>query len=186
MLMSHLLRVDLVVLSVRADEADVDHPVRVVDLHHESVIVALDVEHHSVVTDDARCSVLRLDLRGVVPILLLDFAVPREKRLLRVRVQLPELPEWPFRDDPHNRSYIGPISFSSTMVPNSTQVKDENNSTINACNNGAISQDVDYPAVSRTGRETSSLTGCLQPQDSRASAARRARSPRRAGSQSAW
>src|SRR2546427_4923797 len=137
MLMSHLLRVDLVVLSVRADEADVDQPVRVVDLHHESVIVALDVEHHSVVTDDARCSVLRLDLRGVVPILLLDFAVPREKRLLRVRVQLPELPEWPFRDDPHSRSYIGPISFSSTMVPNSTQVKDEKNSTINACNNSS-------------------------------------------------
>ena len=67
------------------------------------------------------------------------------------------------------------------MVPNSTQVNDEKNITINAYNNDTISQAFDYPAVSRTGQETSSLTGCLQPQDSRASTTRRTRSPRMKG-----
>src|ERR1700675_3507641 len=119
---SLLLRVNPVVLGVRAHEPDVDHPIRVVDLHHEPVSVAPDVEHHTVVADDARGPVLRLDLRGGIPILLLDFAVPREKGLLHVRVQLPELAEGRSRHDPHGRSYIGPIYFSSRMIPKCTLV----------------------------------------------------------------
>src|SRR5437867_3758170 len=115
--MSHLLRVDRIVLSVRADKSDVDHAVRVVDLHHEPVVVALDVEHHAVVTNDARAAVLRLDLGRSLPVLLFDFPVPRKKGFLRVRISLPELPERLFSDDPHAKAYIDPICTASILLP---------------------------------------------------------------------
>src|SRR3546814_1159986 len=71
--MSHLLHVDRVVLGVRAHETDVNHAVRIVDLHHQPVVVAFDVEHRSVTTNDACAAVLRLDLGRGVPVLKLRF-----------------------------------------------------------------------------------------------------------------
>src|SRR5258705_2448423 len=128
--MSHLLRVDPVVLGVRSHESDVDDPIRIVDLHHQPIVVALDVEHHAVAGDDARCPVLRLDLCGSIPVLLHNFAVPCEKRLLRVRVSLPKLSERLFRDDPHGKSYIAPISHASRVVPKLHGVKNKLDMTI--------------------------------------------------------
>src|SRR2546426_4172190 len=119
--MSHLLRVDLVVLGVRSHKPDVDHPIGVVDPHHEPVVVALDVEHHAVVADDARASVLLLDLRGGIPILLLDLAVPREQRLFRVSVLLPKLAESFLRDDPHALCTSVPFSSKALCSQNDTK-----------------------------------------------------------------
>src|SRR6266545_4466675 len=107
--MSHLLRGDCIVLSVRADKSDVDHPVWVVDLHYQSVVVALHVEHHPVVADDARATILFFDPGWSVPVLPFDFSVPRKKRLLCIRMSLPELPERLLSDDPHREKYIDPI-----------------------------------------------------------------------------
>jgi hypothetical protein len=65
-LLSRLLdgfSVDGVVLPVRADELDVDPLHFVGHANDQPVVVALDVEHHAVVRNDARVAVLGLDIR---------------------------------------------------------------------------------------------------------------------------
>src|SRR5262245_30651958 len=115
MLMSHLLRVDPVVLGVRTHEPDVDDAIREVNLRREPVVVDLHVEDHAVAADYTIAPVLCLDLRRSIPMPLFDFAVPRQQRLLRCWLQLPEFAESPFRHDPHNPRYIDPISFPSRL-----------------------------------------------------------------------
>ncbi len=47
------------------DEPDVDHPVGVIYLHHEAVLVASNIEDHPTVTNDARAAVRGLDRAGL-------------------------------------------------------------------------------------------------------------------------
>lgn len=100
-----------------AHETHVDDPVRVVDLHHEPVVIALDVEDHPIARDDAGASVLGLHLGRRIPIFLLDFPIPGEKWLSSIGMPLPKLPERPLRDDPHLSVYTAPKIVSSTTLP---------------------------------------------------------------------
>lgn len=75
---------------MRTDEAHVNHPIRVVDLDHEPVVVRLDVEDHSTPFHDARVAVLFFHLLRRTPVLLFDLAIPRQERLLRLRIELPD------------------------------------------------------------------------------------------------
>lgn len=84
-----------------ANETDVHNAIRVVDLHYQPVVISLDVEDHAIPSHDARAGVLLLKSRGRVPILLLNFPKPRQKRFLRVRMYLPELPKSLLGDDSH-------------------------------------------------------------------------------------
>jgi len=49
---------------MRTHKADVDHSVRIIDFHHESVIVALNVEHNTVIAHDARAVGRHMDNDG--------------------------------------------------------------------------------------------------------------------------
>jgi hypothetical protein len=51
---SNGLGVDHVILTVGTDESDVDNPIRIVDPHHDPVLVAGDIEHCAAVLEDAR------------------------------------------------------------------------------------------------------------------------------------
>ncbi len=74
---------------MRADKADVGHPAPIVDLHYKPVVVALNVEHNTVVTDDTRVPVLRFDLSRGIPVLSLNLPVPSQKGLLGIGITLP-------------------------------------------------------------------------------------------------
>src|SRR5271163_4403396 len=106
--MSHLLDVNRVVFCMRTHKADVDHSVRIIDFHHESVIVALNVEHNTVIAHDARAAVLRLDLRRCVPVLSLNFPVPVEKRIFSFVMTLPELTQPLLGNYPHVKYKLFP------------------------------------------------------------------------------
>jgi hypothetical protein len=45
------LCIDLVVLPVRADEPDIDDAIRIIDPHHDAILVAGDVEHRATVSE---------------------------------------------------------------------------------------------------------------------------------------
>jgi hypothetical protein len=47
--MLHLLCVDLVVFHMRTDKPHIDHPIWIIDTHHEPIVIALDVENSSVI-----------------------------------------------------------------------------------------------------------------------------------------
>src|SRR5437588_18312 len=102
---SDSLYVDSVVLGVRAKEADVDHPISVVDPYHQPILVPCDVEHHPVIPEDTRIPKVGLDGGRRRPIRLQRVSVPGQDRFLRVRVtrlRLPERLERGKSDDPHS------------------------------------------------------------------------------------
>jgi hypothetical protein len=62
------------------------------DLDHEPITVSMNVEHNSVVTNDARVSELLLQLAGHFPFGLLGDPVPCLERFLGLGVMQPKLP----------------------------------------------------------------------------------------------
>jgi hypothetical protein len=76
--MLNCLHINFVVFGVRADKADVDCSIRIIDLHDQSIIVSFDVKHHPVAFDDARISKFIFDFGRVVPVFFLDFPVLRQ------------------------------------------------------------------------------------------------------------
>ena len=91
----------MVVVGVRAHEADEHDPVPVVDFRDQAVVVPPDVEDHAAVADDAGLGESGLDLRGRVPVLVFNRSVPGKQRCLSVGVLLPECPQGSFGDDTH-------------------------------------------------------------------------------------
>lgn len=87
-----------------ADESNVANPVRVIDRDNQTVLVPPDVEHDSVLSDDACVRVDPLHVRRRAPIGLTNVVIPSPQRLLRVGVALPELTQSPPCNDPHRDS----------------------------------------------------------------------------------
>jgi hypothetical protein len=54
------LRIDLVVLSVRADEPDIDDAIRIIDPHHDAILVAGDGKDRATIVENARAAALPL------------------------------------------------------------------------------------------------------------------------------
>jgi len=92
-------RVHAIILTVGPDKADVNNPSGVVDRYNQSVIVALDVEHHPVGPDVAGIPVDRLDLAWAAPLGALDIVKPGPQRLLGIGVSTAEIPQRPAGDD---------------------------------------------------------------------------------------
>ena len=86
---------------MRTHESYVNYAVGIVDLHHQSVGVALDVKDYSIVAHDTRVAILPFDFIRRIPILLFDYTIPSKQRILGVRVTLPALPECFLGDNPH-------------------------------------------------------------------------------------
>src|SRR5437773_909410 len=113
--MSHLLDVNRIVFCMCAHKTDVDHSVWIVDLHYKPVVVALNVEHNTVIANDACAAVLRLDLSWSIPVFLLHLPVPSQERLLGIGVTLPELSERLLGNDPHGKYRLFP--FRAPFLP---------------------------------------------------------------------
>ena len=65
---SDQLRVDTIVLRMRADEADVDDAVRVVDFDDQAILVTRQIEDCAAFLEDARVAEIRLHIRRRRPI----------------------------------------------------------------------------------------------------------------------
>src|ERR1700730_3750282 len=78
---SNILCVDDVVLTMGADEPDIDHAIRIVDPHDDTILVTGDVEDRTAVFENAGAADISLDVRGLCPIGLLHLAKPRHHRL---------------------------------------------------------------------------------------------------------
>jgi hypothetical protein len=50
------LCIDPVVLPVRSDEPDIDDAIRIIDPHHDAILVAGDVEYSAAVVENARAA----------------------------------------------------------------------------------------------------------------------------------
>src|SRR5579864_2880347 len=87
------LCIDPVILRVRAYEAHVDHTVRIVDPHHQPVLVPGDVEYRPPVAQYAGRTELALELRGRAPLRLEHMPVPRQHRLAGIGIRRLALPE---------------------------------------------------------------------------------------------
>ena len=93
--------VDAVVRLMRADESDVAHPILVVDGDHEAILVAADVEHQAVLTNDARRRVQALNIGRRLPVGVQNVVIPSPQRLLCIGILFPEFPERAAGDDSH-------------------------------------------------------------------------------------
>src|ERR1700738_2594647 len=71
----------VVVLTMGADEPDIDHAIRIVDPHDDTILVTGDVEDRTAVFENAGAADISLDVRGLCPIGLLHLAKPRHHRL---------------------------------------------------------------------------------------------------------
>jgi hypothetical protein len=73
---------------MRADESNVHDVDGVIDSHHQSVFIARDVEHHTIVPHDTGISIGCLDVGRIFPVSLEHFAKPRFQRLFGIVVEL--------------------------------------------------------------------------------------------------
>lgn len=100
---SHRGGVDTVILGMRADKPDVAHAIGIVNGHHEAVVIAFDVEHDAIVTNEAGVRVDLLDGRWRTPLRPLRVVVPRTQWLFSVRMSSPKLTQCALSDDSHVR-----------------------------------------------------------------------------------
>ena len=103
------LCIDLVVLPVRADEPDIDDAIRIIDPHHDAILVAGDVEHRATVVENARVADVSLHVRRRRPIGSSNLPVPGQQRLTRISIRgtsADEGFERAERNDPHGMNFI--------------------------------------------------------------------------------
>src|SRR5664280_2014403 len=86
-LLSNGLRVDPIVLPVRADEPDVDDTIRIIDPHHDPVLVAGDIEYRATVVENACAADGSLDVRRRRPVSFPDLPVPSHQWFARISMR---------------------------------------------------------------------------------------------------
>lgn len=111
--------VDLVVLSVCAEEPNVDEEDR--SIFHgddQTVVVAADVEDDAVPGDEVRGAVPRANLCRTIPRSGLDLMEPRAQRLFRIAVALPESDQGGAADDSHMfEQEVSTIPIGDQSIP---------------------------------------------------------------------
>ena len=60
--------IDPIVLPVRSDEPDIDDAIRIIDPHHDAILVAGDVEYNATVVENARAADGSLHVRRRRPV----------------------------------------------------------------------------------------------------------------------
>jgi len=101
---------------VSADPLDEQNLTPVIDCRHETVVVALDVEHYTITAHDTGRGITFLYIRRISPSSALDFMKPGVERRLDRPVPLLSLDRFdeprqrPPRNYPHRRDF--------TKVPN--------------------------------------------------------------------
>jgi len=64
---SNMLRIDLVVFCVCANESNVQHSIGVIDVYNQSVLVTANIENNAITLKEARIPVSSLDVVGTIP-----------------------------------------------------------------------------------------------------------------------
>src|SRR5262245_9470132 len=89
---------------MRANEPYVNNTIRVVDPHHDAILVASDIEYRAAVLEDAGRANVAFDVRRRRPVCRFDLPVPRHHGIARFgirRAPIEEGLERSERDDPH-------------------------------------------------------------------------------------
>src|ERR1017187_10412025 len=86
-LLSNGLRIDPIVLPVRAYEPDIDDAIRIIDPHHNAILVAGDIEYRATVVENAGAADGSLDVRRRCPVTAFDLPVPRHQWFAHVCVR---------------------------------------------------------------------------------------------------
>ena len=79
-------------------KTDPHHTIRIIHLHDQPVMVAFDVEHHSVVRQKRSAGIIPLDVVGPFPGGIFRFLILGLKLLLTAGMLLPEIPQCLFGD----------------------------------------------------------------------------------------
>src|SRR5580704_359589 len=99
-----MLCVNRVVLPMRADEANVDDSIRIVDPDYDAIFISCYIKHSTAVLENADAPEVALYICRTCPIRLFNLPIPSHKRLTRVSVSgtpIEERLERAQRDDPH-------------------------------------------------------------------------------------
>ena len=103
--------VNLIVVAVRANEANIHNSLGVVDGHHKAVAIATHIEDHAVLTHNARIAIHIFNLCRGMPGRLLGITIPGLKGLLSIGMLFPKKSKRFESDDAHaaiiGRSRIG-------------------------------------------------------------------------------
>ena len=89
---------------MRADEANVDDSIRIIDPNYDAIFISRYIEHSTAVLENAGTPKIALYIRRTSPIRLSDLPIPSHKRLARVSISgipIEERLERAQRDDPH-------------------------------------------------------------------------------------
>src|SRR5882724_2244265 len=81
---SNVLRVNRIVLTMRADEPDVDHTIGIVDPDHDPIFVACNVEDGAAVLENAGAADIPFDVRRLRPVSLSHLTKPCHHRFTGV------------------------------------------------------------------------------------------------------
>jgi hypothetical protein len=82
-----------------------NHTIVVLNGNDQSVIVAFDIEHHPVLSNEAGVPVSGLDVRRASPRGMPDITVPGLQRLTGICMLFPKLSQFLSGYDPHNFKY---------------------------------------------------------------------------------
>ncbi len=99
------LGVDPVILSMGADEPDINHPVGVVDPDYQTILVSRQIKHHSAIFENTGRGEVTPEVGRCSPICLQSVIVSGERRLFSVlvfRMILPKSLQGRQGDHSHN------------------------------------------------------------------------------------
>src|SRR5262245_3180233 len=86
------------------NKTKVDHPIWVIDLHDQAVLITTDIEHYAASLQDAGVSVLGFDVCRCGPVGLIHLGIPVFQGFLSVNkppIPFPELPQGALGNNPH-------------------------------------------------------------------------------------
>jgi hypothetical protein len=89
---------------VSPNKTDVDHSIRVIDLHNQAVLIAANIEHYTAPLQDTGISVLGFNICGRGPVSLGYLSVLIFQRFFSVGkppILLPELPQGALGNNPY-------------------------------------------------------------------------------------
>src|SRR5215813_6888145 len=82
--------VDLVVVLVRPDKANVYYARRIIDGHHKTILIAPNIEDHTIIAHNARVAVHISDVGRRFPGGAFGVTIPRLEGLLSIGVLFPK------------------------------------------------------------------------------------------------
>ena len=85
--------INFIIGSVRVNESDVNDAGLILDSRYQTIRIAFDIEDYPIISEETSVPIIGFDIGGSFPSGTFHTFIPHLKRLLRVRMLLPEFPQ---------------------------------------------------------------------------------------------